>query len=126
MAVVISDDSDVKEPVRITMNEPAILVGLVNPHPPRWRSRDLMTLQPLFFKQIRENALKACQLPNCCRTPQERSGAPRNASNPSARFPVSLRSEPDKSQGVGLPLFVWNFEARALRREGAAVQRGRP
>ncbi|MFC6080895.1 NYN domain-containing protein [Sphaerisporangium aureirubrum] len=63
LAVVISNDSDLKEPIRMAMAEYGVPVGLVNPHRPQFRSRDLMSLRPLFFKQIKENALKASQFP---------------------------------------------------------------
>ncbi len=62
-AMVISNDSDLKEPIRIVQEELDLGVGLVNPHDPRYRSRDLLSLPPLFFKQIRERALKESQFP---------------------------------------------------------------
>jgi len=38
-------------------------VGLLNPHPAYRRSRDLLNLGPVFFKQIRENAVRNSQFP---------------------------------------------------------------
>jgi hypothetical protein len=60
VAVVISNDSDLKLPIEVAQNELALRVGVVNPHPPARRSR---ALQPTFFKQIRASALAACQFP---------------------------------------------------------------
>ncbi len=58
VAVVISNDSDLKLPIEIAQRELGIRVGVVNPHPPARRSR---ALQPTFFKQLRTSALGACQ-----------------------------------------------------------------
>jgi uncharacterized LabA/DUF88 family protein len=60
VAVVISNDSDLKLPIEVAQNKLRIRVGVVNPHPPNRRSR---ALQPTFFKQLRASALTACQLP---------------------------------------------------------------
>jgi uncharacterized LabA/DUF88 family protein len=58
VAVVISNDSDLKLPIEVAQAELGLRVGVVNPHPPARRSR---ALQPTFFKQIRSSALAACQ-----------------------------------------------------------------
>lgn len=60
VAVVISNDSDLKLPIEVARHELGITVGVVNPHPPKKRSH---ALQPSFFKQIRESTLKQCQFP---------------------------------------------------------------
>lgn len=60
VAVVISNDSDLKLPIEIAQSELGIRVGVVNPHAPARRSR---ALQPTFFKQLRTSALGACQFP---------------------------------------------------------------
>jgi NYN domain len=60
-AVVISNDSDLREPITVAQRELGLIVGIINPHPPQRRSR---ALQPTFFKQIRESALRACQFPH--------------------------------------------------------------
>jgi uncharacterized LabA/DUF88 family protein len=60
VAVVISNDSDLKLPIEVVQNELGLRVGVVNPHPSPHRSR---ALQPTFFKQIRASALAACQFP---------------------------------------------------------------
>lgn len=63
IAVVISNDSDLKEPIRVLIEELGVPVGLVNPHPVRKRSRVMLELEPLFFKQVQPRALRACQFP---------------------------------------------------------------
>ena len=63
IAVVISNDSDLKEPIRVLIEELGVPVGLVNPHPAKARSRVLLGLNPLFFKQVRPTALRDCQFP---------------------------------------------------------------
>lgn len=47
----------------MVIHEFSVPVGLVNPHPVRFRSRDLLRLRPIFFKQIRPNALQDSQFP---------------------------------------------------------------
>lgn len=59
-AVVISNDSDLKEPVALAHSQFGLKVGVVNPHPPANRSR---ALQPTFFKQLRSRTLATCQFP---------------------------------------------------------------
>lgn len=59
-AVVVSNDSDLAEPVRIAPSEAGVKVGVINPHPAKYRSR---RLQGTFFKQLRVNVLSQCQLP---------------------------------------------------------------
>jgi uncharacterized LabA/DUF88 family protein len=60
-AVVISNDSDLAEPVRIAQSEAGIKVGVINPHRAKYRSR---CLQGTFFKQLRPNVLAQTQLPS--------------------------------------------------------------
>ncbi len=59
-AVVISNDSDLAEPVRVARTEARIRVGVINPHPAKYRSR---RLEGTFFKQLRPSVLGQCQLP---------------------------------------------------------------
>ncbi len=59
-AVVISNDSDLAEAVRIAQDDAGIKVGVVNPHPKRNRSK---RLRGTFFKQVRKSALARTQLP---------------------------------------------------------------
>lgn len=65
--VVISNDSDLTEPTRVVRHDLGFVVGIVNPHEPKKRSRALNSCAPTFFKQIRPNVLKACQLPETLR-----------------------------------------------------------
>ncbi len=57
-ALVISNDSDLKEPISVAQSVLGLTVGIANPHPARRRSR---ALRPTFFKQIRESALRSSQ-----------------------------------------------------------------
>lgn len=60
VAVVISNDSDLRVPIRIAEQQLGVTVGIVNPHPAKNRSRDL---RGTFFKQLRPSVLAHCQLP---------------------------------------------------------------
>lgn len=60
VAVVISNDSDLKEPIDIAQSAFGLTVGVVNPHPANRRSR---AFRPTFFKQIRKSALGSSQFP---------------------------------------------------------------
>ena len=59
--MVISDDSDLKDPIALVQKELGIPVGVVNPHPTVRRSR---ALQPASFRQLRPSVLPACQFPD--------------------------------------------------------------
>jgi len=59
-AVVISNDSDLRVPIRIAEQELGVRVGIINPHPAKHRSR---VLKGTFFKQLRPAVLADCQLP---------------------------------------------------------------
>jgi hypothetical protein len=60
-AVVISNDSDLCEPIRIVQDEFKVPVGLLIPH--RHPSEALRRLNPAFVKQIRGGPLSASQFP---------------------------------------------------------------
>jgi hypothetical protein len=60
VAVVVSNDSDLKAPIDIARNEFGVKVGVVNPHSAKKRS---LVLQPTFFKQLRTSAVRSCQFP---------------------------------------------------------------
>lgn len=62
--VVISNDSDLTEPMRVVRHELGYVVDVVNPHPPKKRSRALLDCSPTFFKQIRTSALQQSQFPD--------------------------------------------------------------
>lgn len=59
-AVVISNDSDLAEAVRLAQTDGGVKVGVVNPHPARRRSA---RLHGTFFKQLRPGVLAQTQLP---------------------------------------------------------------
>jgi hypothetical protein len=59
-AVVVTNDSDLKEPIALSQTQLGLTVGVVNPHPASRRSR---ALRPTFFKQLRPSVLGACQFP---------------------------------------------------------------
>ena len=61
-AVIVTNDSDLKEPIRVVRHELGMPVGVVNPGDPRKRSRALLDVT--FFKQLRPSILPACQLPD--------------------------------------------------------------
>jgi len=59
-ALVVTNDSDLKEPIAVARQEFGLVVGVLNPHPAGRRSR---ALQPTFFKQLRPSALARAQFP---------------------------------------------------------------
>jgi uncharacterized LabA/DUF88 family protein len=61
VAVLVSNDSDLAEPVRIVREELGKPVGIVNPHN-QHPSRTLIKYAS-FIRQIRVGLLQACQLP---------------------------------------------------------------
>lgn len=60
VAIVVSNDADLKAPIEIARVELQLSVGVLNPHPPERRSFDL---QPTFFKQLRHGPIAASQFP---------------------------------------------------------------
>ena len=60
-AVLITNDSDLAEPVRIVANEVGRPVGILNPH--QHHSQVLRQLAT-FVKRIRQSDLHACQFPD--------------------------------------------------------------
>ena len=59
-AVLVTNDSDLLEPVRIVRRELGLVVGILNPHK---KASRVLAREASFVKQIRAAALKACQLP---------------------------------------------------------------
>jgi hypothetical protein len=49
-AVLVTNDSDLREPLRLVREELGLTTGVINPHPVHRRSR---ALQATFFKQLR-------------------------------------------------------------------------
>jgi hypothetical protein len=68
-AVLITNDSDLREPLRLARDELGITTGVINPHQASKRSR---ALQATFFKQLRPGALAASQLPTQITDPSGR------------------------------------------------------
>lgn len=63
-AAVVSNDSDLREPINVVRTVLGVPVGVVNPHPPAKRSR---ALHATFFKQIRPSTLRNSQFPTVIR-----------------------------------------------------------
>jgi hypothetical protein len=57
----VTNDSDLREPVRLVRHELGIPVGMVNPHPTAKRSR---SIDATFFRQLRPGVVRQCQLPD--------------------------------------------------------------
>lgn len=60
-AVLVTNDSDLKEAVRMVVDELGFPVGVLNPHR-RYPSKELR-LHASFVRPIREKALRSCQFP---------------------------------------------------------------
>lgn len=58
VAVVVSNDADLKTPIELAINELDVRVGVLNPHPREKRSLDL---HPTFLKQLRQGPVAASQ-----------------------------------------------------------------
>ncbi|MEV4322375.1 NYN domain-containing protein [Microbispora rosea] len=63
IAVVISNDGDLAEPIRIVRHQLGLPVGVLNPFPVTRRARALERVPPTFFKQIRPSELRVSQFP---------------------------------------------------------------
>lgn len=61
-AVIVSNDSDLLEPIRIAKNKLNKKVGVVSPQVEGPPSRVLMQ-EAIFFRKLRRSVLPACQLP---------------------------------------------------------------
>lgn len=64
-AVLITNDSDLQEPVRIVQEELGREVGILNPH--RQTASRVLARRASFIKQIRAGALRASQFPQTLR-----------------------------------------------------------
>lgn len=62
-SVIVSNDSDLIEPIKLARYELGRRVGVINPHPAKKRSRRL-SQDAHFFKQVRAQALVASQFPD--------------------------------------------------------------
>jgi hypothetical protein len=63
VSVVISNDADLAEPIRLVCHELGRRVGVVNPHRAHRRSADLEAIRPTFYRQIHKWALRSAQFP---------------------------------------------------------------
>lgn len=64
-AVVISNDADLAEPIRMACHDYGTPVGILNPGRISRASWQLREIRPAFFRQINQQALAACQFPEC-------------------------------------------------------------
>ena len=63
VAIVITNDSDLKLPIEFVRDQLGLTVGVMNSHLPAIRSKEL-TRAASFYKPIRKGALKASQFPD--------------------------------------------------------------
>jgi hypothetical protein len=63
VSVVVTNDSDLCQPIRVVSQNRGIPVGLINPHP-RQASRALLRENPSFVKSIRPGVLASSQFPD--------------------------------------------------------------
>lgn len=61
LAVLVTNDSDLLEPIRIVRDELALRVGLINPHK---RASQALVPHATFVKSIRRGLLSKCQFRN--------------------------------------------------------------
>jgi len=60
MAVLVTNDSDLLEPIRIVREDLGLVVGILNPHK---RASNLLRRQASFMKPIRTGVVRASQFP---------------------------------------------------------------
>jgi NYN domain len=70
VAVVITNDSDLREPVRIVQEDLGMPIGVVNPHPAHRRSA---VIAATFFRQLRPNVVRKSQFPEIVKDGSGRS-----------------------------------------------------
>ena len=75
-AVLVTNDSDLLEPIRIVRHELRLDVGILNPH--RHTPSRVLTKHASFIKQIREGSLKSSQFPQTLRDAHGEFHKPRN------------------------------------------------
>ncbi len=61
VAIVVSNDSDLVEPIRLVRQRLGLKVGILNPH--QHPARDLLRLAD-FYQQVRQGPLAACHFPD--------------------------------------------------------------
>lgn len=63
-AVVISNDSDLAEPIKQVKETLGLQVGIFNPHPKKRRSAKLASVGPDFHRQLNRSNVRASQFPD--------------------------------------------------------------
>jgi hypothetical protein len=63
-AVMITNDSDLAEPVHLLRQKFKMPIGILNPYQRAPCSRDLASARPMFIKHIKTRALRDSQFPN--------------------------------------------------------------
>lgn len=63
VAIVVSNDSDLVEPVRVVKDELGLAVGILNPQRNRGKTAWELMKAASFYRRIRTSTLKACQFP---------------------------------------------------------------
>lgn len=77
LAIVVSNDSDLKEPIRIVREELKAPVGVLNPHSNRsWALSPRNLPAGSFYKPIRAGVLAACQFPDQMEDAKGKFGKP--------------------------------------------------
>jgi hypothetical protein len=61
--VVVSNDADLAEPLRVVCHDLNLKVGIYNPHPPATKSYALGRINPTFHRDLRRGVIKASQFP---------------------------------------------------------------
>jgi hypothetical protein len=69
-AIVITNDSDLREPVRLVREELQLPVGVINPHS---RARQSLAIKASFSRQLRPETVAACQFPDIVKDAAGRS-----------------------------------------------------
>ena len=62
--VVVSNDADLAEPLRVVCHDRNLKVGIYNPHPPGKRSYALRRITPTFHRDLRKGVPRASQFPD--------------------------------------------------------------
>jgi len=72
MAVVVSNDSDLLEPIRVVRKRFRLGVGVINPHHDKisWALKKMATFYNQFDPVLRPNLLQNCQLPKTLKDAQ--------------------------------------------------------
>jgi len=76
VAVMVTNDSDLLEPIKIVRQELHLQVGILNPH--RHTPSRVLTKHASFIKQIREGPLRASQFPSTLRDAKGEFHKPRD------------------------------------------------